>query len=55
MYYSYPNEYGFPILEESKLNIFETGYRSINDAIEKSVFNEIDEEYALSKMAGSEE
>lgn len=55
MYYNYPDEYGFPVLEESELNIFEIAYRSIYDDVEKSLLSEIDEEYALLKMAGSEE
>ena len=36
MYYNYPDEYGFPLLEESELNIFEIAYRSIYDDVEKT-------------------
>ena len=55
MYYNYPEEFTFPVLQEKALDICEIGYRNEEVILKNNIFEVIDEEYAALSSLRSEE
>ena len=55
MYYNYPEEFTFPVLQEKALDICEIGYRNEEVILKNNIFEVIDEEYAELSSLRSEE